>query len=498
MKKLIALVRNNLLIQKNTFCDVEPKKLKKKIFNTIMMGLFVLCSMEFYVIKGIEMIESYGIETKYIFYSTVFMEIGLISILSFYRILNSFYLTNSWRDTFIYPVSDGVNLLAKFISVCYQNFAIVIGFLVPLATYGGVMGLKAEYYLKLIAYQLLIAIIPSIYIILSSLTILWIIVVIKKSKIRNRVNKLILIVDIVVDILTGISIMNPGRLILGLTSIVVVSIAGFYFIAGSVYLTIMRSEVFGSRKDKVVEEDTDNYKFEKMPIIKSNIIKDLRILNREKALKTNCLIINFVLSLFFLILILGAAGSVNINKLKGMGVVLSAILIQISIWPLSIGNATAFTSFSREGSGLKILRTFPINKNSYILSKFCTACITCIPTFVLGNALIFLLSIDVVQYITLELILVSTIILMVLANMKMDSENISLGWSDIKDLFELERVLKLTKPVNITYIILIPYFCIRAFIVKTGINNYFEVFILILINILLSLHDLKKVQSNLK
>ena len=83
MKKLIALVRNNLLIQKNTFCDVEPKKLKKKIFNTIMMGLFVLCSMEFYVIKGIEMIESYGIETKYIFYSTVFMEIGLISILSF-------------------------------------------------------------------------------------------------------------------------------------------------------------------------------------------------------------------------------------------------------------------------------------------------------------------------------------------------------------------------------------------------------------------------------
>lgn len=299
MKKLIALVRNNLLIQKNTFCDVEPKKLKKKIFNTIMMGLFVLCSMEFYVIKGIEMIESYGIETKYIFYSTVFMEIGLISILSFYRILNSFYLTNSWRDTFIYPVSDGVNLLAKFISVCYQNFAIVIGFLVPLATYGGVMGLKAEYYLKLIAYQLLIAIIPSIYIILSSLTILWIIVVIKKSKIRNRVNKLILIVDIVVDILTGISIMNPGRLILGLTSIVVVSIAGFYFIAGSVYLTIMRSEVFGSRKDKVVEENTDNYKFEKMPIIKSNIIKDLRILNREKALKTNCLIINFVLSLFF-------------------------------------------------------------------------------------------------------------------------------------------------------------------------------------------------------
>lgn len=299
MKKLIALVRNNLLIQKNTFCDVEPKKLKKKIFNTIMMGLFVLCSMEFYVIKGIEMIESYGIETKYIFYSTVFMEIGLISILSFYRILNSFYLTNSWRDTFIYPVSDGVNLLAKFISVCYQNFAIVIGFLVPLATYGGVMGLKAEYYLKLIAYQLLIAIIPSIYIILSSLTILWIIVVIKKSKIRNRVNKLILIVDIVVDILTGISIMNPGRLILGLTSIVVVSIAGFYFIAGSVYLTIMRSEVFGSRKDKVVEENTDNYKFEKMTIIKSNIIKDLRMLNREKALKTNCLIINFVLSLFF-------------------------------------------------------------------------------------------------------------------------------------------------------------------------------------------------------
>ncbi|MCR4944549.1 MAG: hypothetical protein K5986_08910, partial [Clostridium sp.] len=473
-------------------------KFKKKILNTIIIGLFILCAIEFYVIKGIGLIESYGIESKYIFYSTIFVEIGIVSILSFYRILNSFYLTDSWKDNFIYPVSDGISFLAKFILVCYQNFAIVIGFLLPLVTYGIVIGLKAEYYLKLLIYQLLIAVIPSIYIILSSLTILWIIVVIKKAKIKNKVNKLILVIDIDVDILTIMAIMDKEKIVLSLILTLIISIFGFYFIAGSVYTTIMRSEVFGGGKSRVVEESTDTYKFKKINIIKSNVIKDLRIIKREKALKTNCLIINFVFCFFSLIFILGAIKSINIDKLKGMEVVLIAILLQICIWPLSIINNTAFTSFSREGSGLKVLKTFPIDKNRYILSKFCTACITFIPVLVLGNALIFLLAMGIIKYIILELILVSTIVLMILSNMKMDSENSSLGWSDIKDLFELERTMKLIKPVNIAYIILLPYFCIRAFVIDAGTNNYIEVFILIAINVLLSLHNLKKVKSNFK
>lgn len=498
MKKLIALVRNNLLIQKNIFCDVEPKKLRKKIFNTIIMGLFIVCAMEFYVINGIGLIESYGIESKYIFYSIIFVEIGIVSILSFYRILNLFYLTDSWKDTFIYPVSDGVNLLAKFISVCYQNFAILLEFLIPLVTYGVVMGLKPEYYLKIVVYQLLIAVIPAIYIVLSSLTILWSFVVIKKSKVKNRANKLILVIDIIVDILTSMSIMNTEKLILCLISVVIVSVFGFYFVAGSVYITIMRSEVFGRKKARVVEENTDNYTFKKMDIIKSNVIKDLRIIKREKALKTNCLVINLVFCFFSLMFILGAIKSINVDKLKEMEVVLSAILLQICIWPLSIVNNTAFTSFSREGAGLKVLRTFPIDKDRYILSKFYTACITCIPILVIGNALIFLLSIGIVKYIVLELILVSTIVLMILSNMKMDSENISIGWRDIKDLFELERTMKLIKPVNIAYIMLLPYFCIRAFVIDAGTNNYFEVFMLIIINILLSLRNLKKIRTNFK
>jgi len=191
-------------------------------------------------------------------------------------------------------------------------------------------------------------------------------------------------------------------------------------------------------------------------------------------------------------------GAINVDKLKGMEVVLSAILLQICIWPLSIVNNTAFTSFSREGAGLKVLRTFPIDKDRYILSKFYTACITCIPILVIGNALIFLLSIEIIKYIVLELILVSTIVLMILSNMKMDSENISIGWRDIKDLFELERTMKLIKPVNIAYIILLPYFCIRAFVIDAGTNNYFEVFMLIIINILLSLRNLKKIRTNFK
>jgi len=138
------------------------------------------------------------------------------------------------------------------------------------------------------------------------------------------------------------------------------------------------------------------------------------------------------------------------------------------------------------------------NKDRYILSKFYTACITCIPILVIGNALIFLLSIEIIKYIVLELILVSTIVLMILSNMKMDSENISIGWRDIKDLFELERTMKLIKPVNIAYIILLPYFCIRAFVIDAGTNNYFEVFMLIIINILLSLRNLKKIRTNFK
>ena len=88
-----------------------------------------------------------------------------------------------------------------------------------------------------------------------------------------------------------------------LIAILVVSIIGFYFVCGSVYLTIMRSEVFNSRKDRVVEENTENYKFEKMNIIKSNIIRDLKVLSREKGLKGNCLILNLVMSIFFLMVL---------------------------------------------------------------------------------------------------------------------------------------------------------------------------------------------------
>lgn len=501
-KKLLALVGINFQTQKNIFLDGERDKVVKKIIGMIFIVFMIIASMIFYVTMALHMVRINNMEEIIIFKSILGIELLVITLMSGFRIITNFYLTSDWREMFIYPIKNGILLLSKCFIAIYQSFPIVMVFMIPLITFGILTNSGIYYFIELFLIQGIAVCIPTIYITLISLTLLWIISLFSKIESENKSNKLIILADILVGILTYFMIANISNVNISLVfafTITIMGILAIYFVGGNVYLTIMKSNVFVSRSNKKIEIDTSKYEFKVRSSIKSNIIRDAKLIMRTSALKSMYLYLNIIFNIIFLIFF------TTINHKTGNGVnksslAILSVYIGVCVWVFSIPNTTAITSFSREGSGLKLFRIFPIEGSKYILSKIYIGLFSYVVTLITFSFFIFLTSNGLYDFILLELVLVSYIVSMVMICIKIDSENYNLQWKDIKELFEFEATIKITKPVNIALLLLGGYTLIGNLVIKfkrDTLVDYLGMIFIIAINMILSKLSFKRIKSNM-
>ena len=502
MKKLIALVKNDFSLEFNSFFYDEKKKLIKKIVATILLMIFMTCSLETSLIVAFDLFKSRNMQYL-ILSAIIILEIFIITILSIRKIFNHLYLISDWDKLFIYPIKNGIILLSKFITICYQNLIISIIFFIPLITYCLLDSLKVGLVISLLLISLIIAIIIPIYIILLSLTILWLKTIIKKSQTKYKYNNLFLIYDLLVIILSYFLIhyLNNLTIVMIISStIIIITLITFYYIGGNIYFTIMKSNTSYFRNKKIENIEPSRYSFKPSNIIVSNVIRDMRLIIRTPALRTNCIINPLVLTVFMVWPICFLGNSLT-GIIDDIGLVNIGIYLGIYVWCLCINMPTASTSFSREGSALKFFKIYPIKANKYILSKLYVAMINSIIIFISFSILIGFASNNLKDFIILEVLLLNYLLTINMVNIKFDAKNFTSNWIDIKELFDIQKIMKSILPGNIALLLLGAYALVGNiffhFKVNTG-ESYFALGIIILVNIIICVISYKKTLKNIR
>lgn len=449
MKQLLALVKNNLKVRHNLAFGEKGEESMKKSTGMALLIVFLIASIEFSVINGFDILKVQN-KQELIFKVIINLELVFISIYSFKNILNTCYLASDWREMSIYPLKPGIYLISKCILTVLQNFFIESIFMLPLFSYGVLDNRGIGYYAYVIGYNILIAVTPVAYITLILLTILWFSVLITKSKRENRSNKLLVIVDIlVVGLSLGMLNSNVWIKAAAFMGTTIFSLLGSYLIGGNVYFTIMKSELFNKSDTKIIEQDIGKYKFNEKNIVISNILRDIKMILRVPAMRTNCIMSNVVISLIGIVLMLLASDKISELSRSGLK---GAVLIPL-ILLLTTANFTSITSFSREGKSIVQFKVFPMDSNKFLIAKICVGLISNVFTFITSNVFIILICTNFVDFILLEVMLISYIFMMVVVHTKMDSNNIYSGWVDIKELFQLEHFMKIYIPITIITIL---------------------------------------------
>lgn len=519
MAELSALIKINSKVQLSLIFG--EGKSKKKFLGIIFAIILCEVSVGFSVFKTFNMLHSTNNEVL-IFNSIINVELIVILFECIIKVINDLYLANGWKDIMIYPVKPSSFLLSKCVSICFLNILIAAFMLVPLIFYGILSRAGIYYYAYMILYQMLISALPIIYIVLISLTILWLVTIIKGSKAEKRVNKLILLVDAAEIILTymmfkpilksntkfggwlfsmffsgnGTSLNYRGFIISAL--LIFLAILGIYLFGGSVYSSIVRSEIFVSGNSKKIEEDTSGYEFNMKGPLASNIIRDIKIIVRTPSLLSNCIGGNSIYSVFLVIGILVFRKTVRTFFIGNMYL----DIIFTVMWAIlsTAANFTSITSFSREGRELNQFKMYPVNGRVFILSKVCVGLLSNLTNFIAANVFIIVISSDFSDFILLEIIMISYLLLIVLSQIAMDSSSLHLKWVNIKELFELEYILKNFAQLMIITIFIFAYMgaTLCIFKIKDGkLLSLLTFSFFMLLAVIGSLLSLKKIKNSI-
>lgn len=501
MKQLIALVKNDFSLEFNSFLYDEKKKLLKKTISLTLLIIFMISSMETTLIMSFNLFKANNMQ-HLILTIIIILEIFLITILSIRKVLNHLYLISDWTQLFIYPVKNGIILLSKLITICRENLLISIIFFIPITTYSILDSLKIHFTISILLISIFTAILVPIYLTLISLTILWLRTILKKSKIKYKNNYLFLIYDLFIIILSYLLIDNFTNVTMTIilsSIIIIVTAATFYYTGGNLYFTIMKSSTSYFKNRKVKDLTNSKYSFHSKNTIISNIIRDLTLISRTPVLRTNYIISPLVLIILLVFPIYILSSSLN-ETIDDLGLVNVAIFLCVYVWCLCINMPTASTSFSREGSTLKFFKIYPIKIRSYILSKLCVAMINSIIIFISFSIIIYFTSNSLMNFIVLEILLFSNLLTINMINIQFDSKNFTSNWIDLKELFDIQKIMKATLPGNIALLLLGTYALIGNIFFHFKTNNsqsYFALFVIILINLITSAISYKKALKNI-
>lgn len=521
MTEIISLVKNNLISRRNIIFDRGKKKMG--ILDAVLLFIVFIALSEVYVVKIFDELHPYNKEIL-IFNVIINIQFIITVLFMLMHIMNTFYLASDWKEMMIYPIREGNLLLSKCILCYFSSAMISICMLIFLFSYGLLGGKGIVYYLHVILYQIVITAVPTVYIVLISLTIFWIISAFKKSEKRYKSGIMLIAVDIAVIMITYVLIKSAldnhaeiGTLLfyiffaesqstgifvkfVAALSMIIISCLGFYFFGGNVYLAIMKSGLFSSKDIKETILHVDEYEFKLRSPVVSNIIRDVKQIVRTPALRANCIVLNIPYSIIAaIVLILLRKHVINFaNIFNGFPGIKSAIVIIYFLTISVTSNLTSVTSFSREGRGLNELKSFPISSKDLLLSKICVGILSDICTFISTNVLIVLFSSDFTEFIMIEAAAAAYAVIIVIIEIGEDMGNMQLKWVDIKDLFEIEILLKILTPYFIITIVTVASSVLVGFkIIDIKSMQYLNAGYLIFIGAVYSIYSIKKIIRNI-
>jgi len=197
MEELASLVKTNLRSTCNIILGEEKRKMR--IVDMVLLFIVFIISTEISLVNIFNMLYSSNNEIL-IFNSIINIQLIVTTFLILIKVMNTFYLASYFKEMMVYPIKAGNLLLSKCVLCYFSSILISMLTLILLFSYGILSNANIIYYLHVTLYEIIIAVVPTIYIVLTSLTIFWVIAVIKKSKSKN--NKWLIVIDFAVIMLT--------------------------------------------------------------------------------------------------------------------------------------------------------------------------------------------------------------------------------------------------------------------------------------------------------
>lgn len=522
MGEVLSYVKVNLSTM--LFVVLGDETRKKRIRNGVLLFILFIITVEYSLIKSFNTFSEFRSEIV-VFNFILNIQAIMIIFFVFARVTSTVYLESDWKEMIVYPIKSGSLLVSKCILSYIVSLVVTIPMLIPLFTYGILIKAGILYYLGVLGFQIVMPFIPTIYIVLISLTLSWAISGIKGTKYTHKNNKWFILVILAVLGLTYLLVKdipngkvgtflintffygNPNlstsleitmvltKVVITLAIILVFSL-GVHLTGGDVYIKVMKSGIFTSSDSKKVEFNLENYKFKTNSPIMSNVIRDLRLITRIPIVRTSCVTMNLVLSIAFMVITLLIRDKLILFGSSNNADGLKSILVIALFMLLIMFNFTLITSFSREGRALSRFKAFPISRKDFLISKIIVGVISNIFAFISLSIFIVIISSSIINFILLEAVLVVCTIGTAIILAATDSGSIEAKWVEIKDLFGSMHAMKSIIPVYIiTFSTFIPGFILIGTDIK--LKEHHTASIILAIIIIYSLLSYKKIKRNM-
>ena len=354
--------------------------------------------------------------------------------------MNTFYFSDDVENLLPLPIKSAHILGAKFIIVTiFEYLTASLIFLPILIVYGVKSGGGILYYV----YALLIFLtLPVIPIVLDSVIVMIIMRFTNLAKNKDAFRTISAVIAIIFGV--GVSTMSQrlvlnqgaGQTQLGNNSLVaitsnifpasklgalglinngslsgliytglfiILSLLGFYLfllLGNQLYFKGVTGVSVSSSSKKQISSEELNRKSIRSSVLKSYVLKELRILFRTPAFFINCILMNFIWPILLIIPLFtqpssvsGIRGLIGLVQKQGISGMVFAAFFGVMLF-VSSSNGIAATSISREGENVFFNKYIPVSYKTQIMAKVITGVIM---------GIVGMLSIGIVAVILLKL-----------------------------------------------------------------------------------------------
>ena len=347
----------------------------------------------------------------------------VVFVFGFFYVINVFYFANDIENLLPLPLRPSEILAAKFTVALIYEYLTEILFLLPiLVAYGLKAGVTIQFVLYALAIFLTLPIIPLIYSAIINMVIMRFTNLGKRKDLLRTAGGILGVlmgvgINVVIQRFTAkgmnpqmiqemlqsgnnslVSISSsifPSNKFAALTLVNATNLQGminmvFYLLFTIVFVVLFLavgealyfkgvlgvSEVSGSRR-KLSQKEFERTVVQSS-IIKAFVLKELRLLIRTPIYFMNCIMMNFLWPIFFLIPVMARDGRsglgdilTGINDPQYAGIIVAAAF-GISMF-ISGSNLITSTSISREGQNIYFSKFIPVSYKDQILAKVLSA-----------------------------------------------------------------------------------------------------------------------------
>ncbi|MFZ5353612.1 MAG: putative ABC transporter permease subunit [Bacillota bacterium] len=406
----------------------------------------------------------------------------VIFFFGFFYVINVFYFSNDIENLLPLPLRPSEILGAKFTVALIYEYITELFFLLPiLISFGYKQGFSLPFAIYAVLIFLTLPIIPLIYASIVNMVIMRFTNIGKNKDLLKTAGGILAVflgigINIIIQRTIGRnidpekiqemfmagnnSLMSISNSIFPSNKYAALSIANsltidglinfaFYmaFTAVFIVMFVMLGELLyfkgvlgvsevSSKRKKLTTRDFDKTIVES-PIIKSYAFKELKLLVRTPIFFTNCIMMNFIWPVFFIIPFL--AGKEDINMLSSLfsgirntefGGIVIAAAFGLSIF-ISTSNLIAPTSISREGQNIYFSKYIPVSYKDQIWGKLLSSLIVGI-SGTAGMFVIVAVFIGIPVHILIMCILVSVLAVLFtsLVGILIDIKSPKLDWDN--------------------------------------------------------------------